>query len=298
MWTLDKPVGGLRLMNIQDRMQRFEAAMIRKAFLAYETQYARLATRRPMRILFSDDRQEWTGAIQNGIAKTPHQAVFGKFTETTFADYDLVVPLSMASLRYLAWQPHLVPNNPIPIPSLSSIELCDDKSLFNCLLVERGLGKYVPAMGGKPAYPYILKRKIDEWGVESHLISCPEQEEALVDRLSHPDYFRQVFIAGRNEYATHILFKSGGVVRALNNRYTFNTDLPIKGKTLEGFQSLCRCPYLDLFSQILRMIEFEGLCCINYKISGGIPMLLEINPRIGGSLSPYFFAFMRSLAKH
>jgi predicted ATP-grasp superfamily ATP-dependent carboligase len=29
----------------------------------------------------------------------------------------------------------------------------------------------------------------------------------------------------------------------------------------------------------------------------GVPYLLEINPRFGGSLAPLFFAFMRSLGE-
>lgn len=68
-----------------------------------------------------------------------------------------------------------------------------------------------------------------------------------------------------------------------------------KGQTDNLFKVIHRCPYLDLFAEILRTIQFEGLCCVNYKVAQGQPYLLEINPRFGGSLAPYFFSFIRHL---
>ena len=42
-------------------------------------------------------------------------------------------------------------------------------------------------------------------------------------------------------------------------------------------------------------VGFEGLCCVNYKYRDGIPKILEINPRMGGSLARFFFSFLRRL---
>lgn len=54
-------------------------------------------------------------------------------------------------------------------------------------------------------------------------------------------------------------------------------------------------PFLLLWDRLLDTLGFEGLCCINYKLNNGRPLLLEINPRFGGSLGEYFFAFLRHL---
>ncbi len=35
--------------------------------------------------------------------------------------------------------------------------------------------------------------------------------------------------------------------------------------------------------------------CINYKVVNGQPVIFEINPRFGGSLSLFFFSFLRHL---
>jgi predicted ATP-grasp superfamily ATP-dependent carboligase len=44
-------------------------------------------------------------------------------------------------------------------------------------------------------------------------------------------------------------------------------------------------PYPDLFAQILTRLDYEGTACFNYKIANGQPMIFEINPRFGGSLT-------------
>ena len=98
---------------------------------------------------------------------------------------------------------------------------------------------------------------------------------------------------GRSEFATHILFVEGRIVRALNIEYQFSSEMPIKGQEKEQIKVVHRCQYLDLFASMLRTIQFEGLCCVNYKVANGQPYLLEINPRFGGSLAPYFFSFIR-----
>ena len=77
--------------------------------------------------------------------------------------------------------------------------------------------------------------------------------------------------------------------------YEFDSEIPIKGQDAWLYRAIRRCPYLTLFSNILNSIGFQGLCCVNYKVERGRPYILEINPRFGGSLTPYFFSFIRHL---
>jgi len=35
---------------------------------------------------------------------------------------------------------------------------------------------------------------------------------------------------------------------------------------------------------ILPSLRYEGLCCFNYKMDNGVLVVLELNPRFGGSL--------------
>ena len=143
--------------------------------------------------------------------------------------------------------------------------------------------------------PYILKKRVGWWGDGCHLIRNQDDEQRIQERINDPDYFCQEFIPGASEFATHILFARGKIIKALNIMYAFESDTPIKGQDSDIYKVIHRCPYLKLFGRVLRTIGFEGLCCVNYKVAQGQPFLLEINPRFGGSLSRYFFSFLRYL---
>jgi predicted ATP-grasp superfamily ATP-dependent carboligase len=121
------------------------------------------------------------------------------------------------------------------------------------------------------------------------------EEMLVLDKLNDPAFYRQKIIPGRFEFATHILFANDRVVKALNIMYEFESEYSIKGQDPDLYKVIHRCGYLDLFADVLRSIDFQGLCCVNYKVMRGRPYILEINPRFGGSLSPYFFSFIRQL---
>jgi predicted ATP-grasp superfamily ATP-dependent carboligase len=117
-----------------------------------------------------------------------------------------------------------------------------------------------------------------------------------VNILDSPEFFSQQFVLGEYEYATHILFKDRKIVHSINIEYKFDTRMPIKGKDqFIDRNDGCECPYLDLFATILESINFNGLCCVNYKISDNQPLIIEINPRFGGSLCLHFYSFLRHL---
>jgi len=131
--------------------------------------------------------------------------------------------------------------------------------------------------------------------VDCYVVRDLKDELTFSQQINDPAYFCQELIPGSSEFATHILFMGGRIVKALNVRYEFETETPIKGQNHFLYTVIHRCPYLKLFARMLRAIDFEGLCCVNYKVEGGRPLLLEINPRFGGSLAPYFFSFLRHL---
>jgi predicted ATP-grasp superfamily ATP-dependent carboligase len=52
------------------------------------------------------------------------------------------------------------------------------------------------------------------------------------------------------------------------------------------------CDHVDLFSQILERLSYEGTACFDYKVVDGKPLVFEINPRYGGSLSGDVTAYL------
>lgn len=251
---------------------------------------------RAKKILFSG-KPDWTDAIKKGFRRLPHQIAFGTITKDSFQRFDIVVPLSLCAIEEARRHFPQQKKNAFPFPAAESVRLCDDKYAFNQALSKSGFGRYIPTMvrGLALAPPYILKKRIGEFGSECYIIRNHSDEEAQLDRITDPEYFCQELIPGTTEFATHILFVDGRIVKALNIKYEFASETPIKGKDVARVKVIHRCLYLDLFARVLRTLKFEGLCCVNYKVAKGQPFLLEINPRFGGSLTPYFFSFIRHL---
>ena len=254
-----------------------------------------LFSRSANRILFSE-KPDWEKTIRIAFRRLPHQIDFGPITADSYQSYDIVVPLTLAGLE--AAQQHSDPQKrALPLPSAETVRLCDDKLAFNKAMIAAGFSKYIPTitqgLGLTP--PYILKKRIGIWGKNCFVIRNLDDENAHLGRIHDADYFCQDLVLGGTEYATHILFENGKIVKALNIRYEFDTDAAIKGQNAPAIRVVCRSRYLSLWTQMLRAIKYEGLCCVNYKEANGQPYLLEINPRFGGSLGPYFFSFIRHL---
>jgi glutathione synthase/RimK-type ligase-like ATP-grasp enzyme len=273
--------------NMAQRRNRF--------YVKSEKLWALLRAASTKKILCSG-KPEWIEEIKSGFRHSPHQVDFGLITEDSFRQYDIVVPLSLPALEE-ARRCSPFQKNAFPLPSKESVRLCDDKFEFNQALVKAGFGQYIPkvAQGLGLKRPYILKKRISTWGKDCYIIRNCEDEIAQLDRITDPQYFCQELIPGPAEFATHILFVDGRIVKALNIKYEFASETPIKGQNAEHLRIVHRCHYLDLFARVLRTIQFEGLCCVNYKVAKGQTFLLEINPRFGGSLAPYFFSFIRHL---
>ena len=271
------------------------AKVINISYFVFTLIQSHLLSRRKLNIMFSINRS-WEPSISRSFKKTRHQIKFAEIPADDIRDFDIVVPLSIRDLKYLSENLALIPSNLIPIPSLNSINLCDDKYLFNQTLILKGFGEFIPVMGADLKYPYILKKRYDIAGENSYIVADPFEARKYKVLLTHPDYFTQEFIAGPHEYATHLLIKGGEIVRAINVKYCFYSAEPIKGKSKQIYQRICRCRYLDIFTSVLNSIGFEGLCCVNYKVCDDRPMILEINPRFGGSLCNYFFSFLKDVA--
>jgi hypothetical protein len=265
-----------------------------RLYVAYEKSLLSFNRQRSLRILFTG-KPDWTADIAKGFLGSRHRVEFGSLSTHDPAEFDLVVPLEISGLIEAGKLPDLLAKNAIPIPPEETILLCDDKSRFSQTLIDKGFGEYIPKLWSACVTPYVLKKKVGEWGKECWMVRNHHDEWKLRDQLSDPAFYRQEIIRGRNEFATHILFTKNRIVKSLDVRYEFESDIPIKGQDRPLYTAVGKCDYLDLFATILRSIGFEGLCCVNYKVVDGRPYIFEINPRFGGTLCPYFFSFIRRL---
>lgn len=244
-----------------------------------------------MRILFSV-KPDWEKKIRKGFRFTNHELYFEDFTPGNISNKDLVVPLTIPDLRILIQNRELIKNNPIPIPGLEPVNICDDKYLFIQALKKGGFGHLIPKTGTGLPFPFILKKKTSSYGRDCYLISTAEEADKYNDLMGDPDFFCQEVVWGIYEFATHIIFKDNKILSALTIRYEYPGNVSISGKDKYIAKNIAECPYLETFSAILKHIGFEGLCCFDYKVMDDKPFIFEINPRFGGSLSRYFFSFI------
>lgn len=271
-----------------------EAKVTTYAFVFYRQIMFLSKYRKRVKILLSDTMGSGV-AVRKGFFLTKHELVFKPFTPESISEADIVVPFTISELLYLNENRGIIAKNPISIPSKETILLCDDKFVFNNFLIENGFKQFIPPMAKNLDYPYFLKKKTDVFGSHSYVITDESVEREYLDELGSNEFFKQQIISGAREFTTHILFENGRIVSSLSIQFEFDTEFPIKGKDKWLYMKIVACPYPDLFSEILKTIKFEGICCFNYKVLDGKPFIFEINPRFGGSLSSYFFIFFDDL---
>jgi predicted ATP-grasp superfamily ATP-dependent carboligase len=236
-------------------------------------------------------------SIKRGFNFIRHNISFDSFTPENIDKSDLVVPLNIEDARILATLRDLLKNKLLPSSSIETIKICDDKILFIETLTKKGFGDHLPKVGVNLPFPFLLKKRITLGGDNSYLITDEGTRRKYTELITNEDYFCQEIIEGVKESATHILFKNGKIVDSLTVEYTFYNDKPINGKEAFMCSNIVKCSHLGLFTAILKSIDYQGICCFDYKLVNGQPKVFEINPRLGGSLSNYFSALLPSLVR-
>lgn len=245
-------------------------------------------------ILFSH-KDDWARYISKGFPKS-YKLDFRAFNAADFKSYDLLVPLTIQDLKTCIDNKALISGRELPIPTAASLAICDDKIAFNRFMVDHGFGAYIPNTQRPLKFPYILKKSVDEYGQNTFIIENEMDEQRHAYDLDDLGFYSQELVSGKHEYATHIVFRDGRITASLNIRYTFPEDRYIKGKQKYICRQVSRTTHPELFADILGKLGFEGICCFNYKVQDGQPMIFEINPRFGGSLTDYFFSFVRKIS--
>ena len=264
--------------------------------IARERLLARSWPRRPLRILFPPTAME--AELRRGLGHRGDRLRFAEPGAETLRECDLVVPLTLEDLDRLRGFGGLLAHGPLPLPDPDCVDLCNDKLAFNRAMIAAGFADCVPRIADALPFPYVLKKRIDAWGDNTHVVAGVDDERRLGARLHDADYFRQAFVPGQREYAAHLLVLGGRIAAALTIEYGFTHDLHKKCREQPPhYRRLRRSTHLPLFRGMLAAIGYEGLCCVNYKLEGGRVRLLEINPRFGASLAPWFFVMLRALPR-
>ncbi len=265
-------------------------------YLKRERPLAAAASPRPLSILFSA-HDGWELPTRQSFAGLAHKLTFAPIERTDLSRFDLIVPLSLADARFLRSQPDHIRAHAVPLPDERCTALCHDKPRLNETLIAAGFGAHVPPMGDDLAPPFICKPAHGENSDDCLMVADYAAILRLGRAIDQPGLFRQAAVRGEVEHATHFLMKDGRLERELTVAYHHDAPLFIKGMKAQPpvARVLGPCPDAPTLTAMLCAVGYSGIGCANFKMAGGQLQLLEINPRIGGSLMEYFATFLRSL---
>lgn len=233
-----------------------------------------------------------------------------RFICADFATADLetpaaVIPTTLAETHLLLARRQAGARIRALLPDAATIARCDDKLRCNEILIAAGFGAHVPPLG-RPAegQPFVLKARHGEFGHGSHLVSDAATAGRLAGLIAAPDHFCQSYVVADREYACHFLLQGGQLQYHMEVEYQMQPAPYIRSAENRGMtvQFGTQSPFRDLFLGMLAALGFnDGTCCLDYKIAAGRPMVMEVNPRFGGSLSnclqPYVHAYLAALAR-
>lgn len=232
---------------------------------------------------------DWENLVKGTIDQSAYAVDCVDFGEFDLALFDYAVPLTLQDSVVLRSR-YGDRNAKYILPDVKAAALCADKKIFNETILKSVYGWIIPPMFHEAArvYPYILKKRAQLSGVETFVVRNATDEASHAGRLGSYEYFCQSYVPGKLEYATHMLLVDGRVVYHSTNAYEMAGDFMVKGNAMKPIRELIgidiHLGLIEGFGNLLRMIGFNGICCIDYKVFDGRVRLLEVNPRVGFSL--------------
>jgi predicted ATP-grasp superfamily ATP-dependent carboligase len=172
------------------------------------------------------------------------------------------------------------------------IKILAVKSVFNQYMNQAGLSHLTPksyANEKEIVYPFVLKRVDLNAGTGISLVNSPMELDCLLKQnlWFQKNIFFQEYIAGEREYVSHLICKNGEILWHCSFAYTLNKPHVIRNPVNMKNMSRITVSYsiLEIFGKCLKPLNFSGPCNIDFKITyEGALKILEINPRLGGSL--------------
>lgn len=186
-------------------------------------------------------------------------------------------------------------NRPKTLPSLApderSLDAFGDKRQFQAYVADNALTDLCPEHFTTPAvrFPCVLKRTDLNAGNGIAVAASAEHLQSLLEQppwRGHPAIL-QAMVEGDGEIVTHCVCKRGRILWHTSFAYTLPPGELIR--TSDNVQSIrpvrTASKTLRQLQRFLTPLRYNGPCNFDYKLTPkGTVMMMEINPRLGGSL--------------
>jgi predicted ATP-grasp superfamily ATP-dependent carboligase len=135
----------------------------------------------------------------------------------------------------------------------------------------------------KVVYPCIYKLCVSSGGASSHII---ENKTQLIKTLRNnkQHFVIQEYITSCDEYSGHFYVRDGNIIFSkIYHLVNKKTNYIQKGRML-NYNTVDNQNYINVFQSIFKMMNYTGFACIDYKLINNIPIIFEINPRLGATI--------------
>ena len=175
------------------------------------------------------------------------------------------------------------------IPSSTAIEFFENKLRFAQYARRHGLLDYTPVVFDRECeviYPCVIKRTDLNGSVGVRVIQSSEQLRVVEheEPWRGEQYILQEYVAAPLEYTAHLFVKNGSVL--WNAVYSYqSTQLSVRRVGFPFTRARLGAQEIEIIEQFLKPVSYTGPCNVDYILrEDGRMAILEINPRLGGSL--------------
>ncbi len=238
-----------------------------------------------MRQLLISYHRGWVASI---AASLDHHRYAPTFADPGLVDqqrFDVVLPLRFEHYPAVRAAQALGARSIVPDPA--TVALCDDKFALITALNERGLAHLVPPLLNRvqAGTLAVIKPRHGEWGERIRIVDAP--------CTIAPDSFAQTAVLGRYEFALHAVRYDDEIRFLAVVRYDMGYDLIVRSDQHRAvdLHYIDPAPFAPFARLVLDALDYSGTACINFKLLGTTPQILEVNPRYGASLGTNFTAY-------
>ena len=170
------------------------------------------------------------------------------------------------------------------MPELETIKTFMCKKKFHDYVINNNLLDYIPK----------TYTSIDDIPNAKRVITKPYNLNSgsgmhITTRIREKDFINRIvqeYLTGNKEYCAYIVAKNGKIQLCIVYEYTFEKNMHIKtannNMTMEKI--ILDQKYINQLELFLLPCLYNGICNMDFKMDNNLLKVLEINPRLGGSL--------------
>ncbi len=246
-------------------------------------------------------KPEWKERCEISCQRAGFSSAMLPLDEARLEGFDAVVPLTVADQENLEARRARKEDIRALVTPAAPRKLCHDKLDFAGRMSQAGFEDYIPGMLdlgslGPRNFPLVVKSRRSEFGKGTFIVQSPVDLDAHLPSLTAGEAFLQELVPGGEEFAVHILLNGGMMLFSSTIHYIMTGPNLVKGKQGKPAMRmwLRSTPFKPLWYGVLSKLGIHsGTVCIDYRLREGKPVIFEINPRVGSSLTCNMEAYLQ-----